>query len=83
LQALVDKYEKAIEVRGEGLMIGLVVEGPAKDVVTACREMGLLCCTAGENVVRFLPPLNVKDDELEEALEMVGDALEQVYHPES
>ncbi len=83
LQALVDKYEKAIEVRGEGLMIGLVVEGPAKDVVTACREMGLLCCTAGENVVRFLPPLNAKDDELEEALEMVGDALEQVYHPES
>ncbi len=83
LQALVDKYEKAIEVRGEGLMLGLVVEGPAKDVVTACREMGLLCCTAGENVVRFLPPLNAKDDELEEALEMVGDALEQVYHPES
>ena len=83
LQALVDKYEKAIEVRGEGLMIGLVVEGPAKDIVTACREMGLLCCTAGENVVRFLPPLNAKDDELEEALEMVGDALEQVYHPES
>jgi predicted acetylornithine/succinylornithine family transaminase len=83
LQALVDKYEKAIEVRGEGLMIGLVVEGPAKDVVTACREMGLLCCTAGENVVRFLPPLNAKDDELEEALEMVGDALEQVYNPES
>jgi predicted acetylornithine/succinylornithine family transaminase len=83
LQALVDKYEKVIEVRGEGLMIGLVVEGPAKDIVTACREMGLLCCVAGENVVRFLPPLNVKDDELEEALEMVGDALEQVYHPES
>jgi predicted acetylornithine/succinylornithine family transaminase len=83
LQALVDKYEKAVEVRGEGLMIGLVVEGPAKDVVTACREMGLLCCTAGENVVRFLPPLNAKDDELEEALEMVGDALEQVYNPES
>jgi acetylornithine/N-succinyldiaminopimelate aminotransferase len=83
LQALVDKYEKALEVRGEGLMLGLVVEGPAKDVVTACREMGLLCCTAGDNVVRFLPPLNAKDDELEEALEMVGDALEQVYHPES
>jgi predicted acetylornithine/succinylornithine family transaminase len=83
LQALVDKYEKVIEVRGEGLMIGLVVEGPAKDIVTACREMGLLCCVAGENVVRFLPPLNVKDDELEEALEMVGDALEQVYNPES
>jgi predicted acetylornithine/succinylornithine family transaminase len=83
LQVLVEKYAQALEVRGEGLMIGLVVEGPAKDIVTACRDMGLLCCVAGDNVVRFLPPLNVKDDELEEALEMVGDALEQVYNPES
>jgi len=30
-------------------------------------------------VVRFLPPLNVKDEELEEALEMIGDALEELY----
>jgi len=79
LQVFVEKYDKVLEVRGEGLMVGLVVEGPAKDVVNACRDMGLLCCAAGENVVRFLPALNVKDDELEEALEMVGDALEQVY----
>ena len=83
LQALVDKYEKVLDVRGEGLMVGLVIDGSAKDVVTACRAMGLLCCAAGEHVVRFLPPLNVKDDELEEALEMVGDALEQIYNPEA
>ncbi len=83
LQALVDKYEKVLEVRGEGLMVGLAVDSPAKDVVTACREMGLLCCTAGENVVRFLPPLNVTDAELDEALEMVGDALENIYNPEA
>ncbi len=83
LQAFVDKYEKVLEVRGEGLLVGLAVDGPAKEVVAACREMGLLCCAAGENVVRFLPPLNVKDDEIEEALEMVGDALEQLYAPEA
>jgi len=47
--------------------------------VDACREMGLLCCVAGEHVVRFLPPLNVKDGDLEEALEMIGDALDQLY----
>jgi len=30
-------------------------------------------------VVRFLPPLNVKDSDLEEALEMIGDALDQLF----
>ena len=79
LQAFVDKYEQVVEVRGEGLLVGLVVEGAAKDVVNTCREMGLLCCVAGEHVVRFVPPLNIKDDELEEGLDMIGEALEELY----
>ncbi len=79
LAVFVEKYKQVVEVRGKGLMIGLVVEGDAKEVATACRDMGLLSCVAGEHVVRFLPPLNVKDGDLEEALEMIGDALEQLY----
>ena len=79
LAVFVEKYKQVVEVRGKGLMIGLVVEGDAKEVVTACRDMGLLSCVAGEHVVRFLPPLNVKDGDLEEALEMIGDALDQLY----
>ena len=79
LRVFMDQYKQVLEIRGEGLMIGMVVEGSARDVVNACRNMGLLCCVAGEHVVRFLPPLNVKDEELEEALEMLGDALEELY----
>ena len=79
LRMFVEKYAQVLEVRGKGLMVGLVVEGAAKEVVETCRAMGLLCCAAGEHVVRFLPPLNVKDSDLEEALEMVGDALDQLY----
>ena len=56
---------------------------PAKDLAAKCREMGLLCCTAGEHVVRFLPPLNVRDDELEEALDMLDDALDMLYGEEA
>ncbi|MEI7436372.1 MAG: hypothetical protein WCL16_06160, partial [bacterium] len=41
----------------------------------ACRDMGLLCCVAGESVVRFLPPLNVRDSEIEEAIEILDDCL--------
>lgn len=79
LNVFVEKYAQVLEVRGKGLIVGLVVEGDAKEVVNACRDMGLLCCVAGAHVVRFLPPLNVKDGDLEEALEMIGEALEQLY----
>lgn len=79
LRAFVEKYDQLLEVRGEGLMVGVVMDGPAKEVVDKCREMGLLCCTAGESVIRFLPPLNVKNDELEEALDMFDDALDILY----
>ena len=79
LNVFVEKYEKVLEVRAKGLMVGLVVEGSAKEIVDACRDNGLLCCVAGEHVVRFLPPLNVKETNIEEALEMLGDALDSVY----
>ncbi len=82
LAAFVEKYKQVVEVRGKGLMVGLVVEGDAKEVVNACRDMGLLCCVAGEHVVRFLPPLNIKESDLEEALEMIGDALDQLFGSE-
>ncbi len=79
LQQFVDKYDQVLEIRGAGLMVGMVLDVPAKTVVTKCREMGLLCCAAGENVVRFVPPLTVKDDELEEALDILDEALEMVF----
>jgi len=82
LSLFVDKHKQVLEIRGKGLMLGMVVEGSAKEVVDMCRDMGLLCCVAGEHVVRFLPPLNIKDTDLEEALEMIGDALDELYGEE-
>jgi acetylornithine/succinyldiaminopimelate/putrescine aminotransferase len=82
LKAFVEKYEQVLEVRVKGLMVGMVVEGSAKEVVDACRDGGLLCCVAGEHVVRFLPPLNVKEANIEEALEMIGDSLDILYGAE-
>ncbi len=83
LSLFVDKHKQVLEIRGKGLMLGMVVEGSAKEVVDMCRDMGLLCCVAGEHVVRFLPPLNIKDTDLEEALEMIGDALDELYGEEA
>ncbi|MBQ0032709.1 MAG: aminotransferase class III-fold pyridoxal phosphate-dependent enzyme, partial [bacterium] len=67
-------------VRGKGLMLGLVVDGEAKDVVEALRGQGLLALTAGKNVVRFLPPLMLAEGDLEDAVDMIGDALDCTFN---
>ena len=79
LQGFVDKYDKLLEVRGKGMMLGLVVDGEAKDVVEALKGQGLLALTAGKNVVRFLPPLTLGEDDLEDAVDMISDALDCVF----
>ena len=76
LQGFVDKYDKLLEVRGKGMMLGLVVDGEAKDVVEALKGQGLLALTAGKNVVRFLPPLMLGEGDLEDAVDMISDALD-------
>lgn len=79
LLGFVDKYDKLLEVRGKGLMLGLVVDGEAKPVVDALRDQGLLALTAGPNVVRFLPPLVLGESDLEDAVDMMSDALDGVF----
>ena len=79
LQSFVDKYDKLLEVRGKGLMLGLVVDGDAKEVVDALAGQGLLALTAGPHVVRFLPPLCLGEDDLEDAVDMISDALDNVF----
>jgi len=79
LQAFAEKYDQILDVRGTGLMLGMVTEGPAKDVVQAFADGGVLTCTAGEHVVRFLPTLSIQESHLEEAVEMMGDSLEELF----
>ncbi len=75
----IEKYDDLLAVRGLGLMNGLVVKGSAKEYVDAFQQQGLLCCTANEHVVRFLPPLNITEDELDQAMDMIADALEEMF----
>ena len=79
LQGFADKYDQVLAVRGKGLMLGLVIDGDVKAVVEALREQGILALTAGRNVVRFLPPLTLGESDLEDAIEMIADALENVF----
>ena len=77
LSSFLGKYEHTKEVRGMGLMLGLVLDLPAKDVVNIMIDNGLLALATAENVVRFLPPLNVNDEDIEKALEIIDKSLAQ------
>ena len=79
LEDFVERFEHVVEARGEGLMLGLVLDQDAKPLAKALEEMGLLTIPTAGNVIRIVPPLNVKDDELEEALDMLDDCLEEMH----
>ena len=57
-----------------GLMIGLETEKDAKEVVAACREKGVLVLTA-KTKVRLLPPLNIPNDLLKKAVDIIKECV--------
>ena len=66
LAALADEHEAIIEnVRGQGLMLGLKCKVPNQKLLEALRAERLLTVQAGDNVVRFLPPLIVTEAEID------------------
>ena len=69
LETLVAKYPKLFErVRGSGMLAGIRCVVTAGDLVAKAREQGLLVLTAGDNVLRILPPLTITPKEIDEAV---------------
>lgn len=74
LAPVVAKYPFITSLRGQGLLQGLVIDRPAKDLEQLLAERGLLTvCTAG-NVIRMLPPLNVTPEQIQDAVKIIDDA---------
>lgn len=69
--------KKVLEVRGRGLMLGLLLADDIKpgDVVSAAAEAGLLICTAGKQVLRFVPPLVITKDEIDRVIDILKKVL--------
>lgn len=69
LASVIDRHPEIVgEVRGEGLLIGIKAVVPSGDLVAALRDQKLLTVSAGDNVVRFLPPLVVTEAEIEDGV---------------
>ncbi|MEI8078099.1 MAG: aspartate aminotransferase family protein [bacterium] len=75
LLALQQKHSGIKEVRGLGLMLGVDLGRPVGDLVTAARAKGLLILSAGETVLRLMPPLTVQADEIELAVRILDEVL--------
>lgn len=86
LGALAEKFGQIGDIRGRGAMIGMELvdpdSGSPDPTLTAalakyCHSNGVMVLTAGThgNVIRFLPPLTISDELLNEGLDVVGDAL--------
>jgi acetylornithine/N-succinyldiaminopimelate aminotransferase len=82
LRKIAERCERVAEVRGQGMIIGVVLKHPAKGVVDACLRERLLVNATAENVLRLLPPLNLTREEADAGLAIIGRALEETPWPE-
>lgn len=79
LQKLTEKHTQIIEVRGQGLLQGVACRDAVMPVIMQCMHDGLLTLSAGPNVLRLLPPLNVTGDDIDEALHLLEQAMQKVW----
>ena len=78
LKGLAKGFKFIKEVRGKGLLIGMELTIDGKNVVNSCIERGLLINCTMNNILRFLPPLIISKNEVDEAVEVLGKALVEV-----
>ncbi|MBI5682116.1 MAG: acetylornithine transaminase [Deltaproteobacteria bacterium] len=78
LHKLKAEYPFIKEVRGKGLMIGMELDIPGADIVKKCLEKGLLINCTADKIIRFIPPLVVTKDEVDEMFEILMPVLDGV-----
>ncbi len=80
LHKLAEEFDCITDVRGMGLLVGAqcIDKQHATDLVALARRQGLLINSAGGDTLRFVPPLVVTDDDVEDALHRLRQALEDL-----
>jgi acetylornithine/N-succinyldiaminopimelate aminotransferase len=78
LNGLVEKYDFIVERRGMGLMQGLEFKQPVKDLIPEIMASGLILISAGANVIRFVPPLIVGKEHIDEMIAIFDQCLSKM-----
>ena len=75
LDELARKYEFIVERRGVGLLQGLVFDRPVGEVIAKALDGGLILINAGANIIRFVPPLVISRENVDEMVEILESCL--------
>ena len=78
LQLAFQDHPKISAVRGLGMMIGIETSASLSKIVEAARQKGLIILTAGENVIRLLPPLTISREEIQQGIAILKEVFSEV-----
>ena len=78
LEALAAKYSCITERRGRGLMQGLVFDRPVGPIILEAMDQGLILINAGAQIIRFVPPLNISREQIDEMAAILDAAIGKV-----
>lgn len=77
LNKLVEKYDCIKERRGTGLMQGLVFDRPVSPIISKSIENGLILINAGPDIVRFVPPLVISKENVDEMIGILEKSIQE------
>lgn len=75
LEELKDRYDCIVEKRGVGLMQGLVFDRPVRDYIAGAIDRGLILINAGENIIRFVPPLVITREHVDQMTDILESCI--------
>ena len=75
LEEFVAKYECIIERRGVGLMQGLLFDRPVAEIINKALEKGLLLINAGTHIIRFVPPLIITKENVDDMIDILDECI--------
>ena len=75
LDELKDKYDFITDRRGAGFMQGLELNKPVADVINKALEKGLILINAGANIIRFVPPLIITKEDVDDMIKILDSCL--------
>ncbi|RKM62533.1 aspartate aminotransferase family protein [Butyrivibrio sp. CB08] len=78
LDELKDKYDFIVDRRGMGFMQGLVFNRPVADVINKALEKGLILINAGSDIIRFVPPLVITRENVDDMISILDSCLESL-----
>ncbi len=75
LEALTEENPHILAHRGIGLIQGIEIDLPLRDVIDAARDKGVILISAGSNVIRFVPPLIIEKEHVDTVIEVLSEVI--------